>query len=70
MRNVCTLALDKKNIKLGGRNQSIQIDESLFAKNKHPVGKDLLRKQVWVFGMVEPDKIYFECVSNRTAKTL
>ena len=48
-------------MKLGGSNQSVQIDESLFAKVKHHVGKDLSRKQVWVFGMVDvkPNNIYF-----------
>jgi transposase-like protein len=72
LRNVCTISLDKINLKLGGRNQTIQIDESLFAKVKHFVGKDLVRKQVWVFGMVDvkPDQIYFECVKDRTAQTL
>jgi hypothetical protein len=40
LRNVCFIALDKQNIKLGGPNQTVQIDESLFAKVKHHVGKD------------------------------
>jgi hypothetical protein len=72
LRNVCTISLDKINLKLGGRNQTIQIDESIFAKVKHFVGKDLVRKQVWVFRMVDvkPDQIYFECVKDRTAQTL
>ncbi len=41
-------------------------------KLKHFVGKDLVHKQVWVFGMmdVKPDQIYFECVKDRTANTL
>ena len=28
LRDVCTTALDKKNIKLGGRGHVVQIDES------------------------------------------
>ena len=71
-RMVCSIALNKKEIRLGGENLTVQIDESLFAKVKHFVGKDLARKQVWVFGMVDvkPDVIYFECVPDRTALTL
>jgi methyl-accepting chemotaxis protein len=44
----------------------------LFAKVKHLIGKDLARKQVWVFGMVDvkPVVIFFECVPDRTALTL
>ena len=53
LRNICTIALDKNKIKLGGINHIIQIDESLFAKVKYNRGKDLLRNQVWVFGMVD-----------------
>ena len=72
IRMVCSIALNKKEIRLGGENLTVQIDESLFAKVKHFVGKDLARKQVWVFGMVDvkPDVIYFECVPDRTALTL
>jgi len=72
LRNVCTLALDKKNLKLGGEGQIVEIDESLFARVKHKVGKDLFRKQVWVFGLVERSsgRVYFQVVPDRTAKTL
>ena len=44
LRNVCTIALDKKNLKLGGEGQIVEIDESLFARVKHKVGKDLKMK--------------------------
>jgi hypothetical protein len=72
IRMVCSVALNKKEIRLGGENLTVQIDESLFAKVKHHVGKDLARKQVWVFGMVDVkfDLIYFQCVPDRTASTL
>jgi hypothetical protein len=53
IRMVCSKALNKKEIRLGGENLTVQIDESLFAKVKHLIGKDLARKQVWVFGMVD-----------------
>jgi hypothetical protein len=46
LRNICTIALNKNKIKLGGINHIIQIDESLFAKVKYNRGNDLLRKQV------------------------
>ena len=72
LRNVCTLALDKANIKLGGNGSPVEIDESLFAKVKHGTGKDLWRRPVWVFGMVEREssEVYFQAVPNRTAETL
>jgi transposase-like protein len=72
LRNVCYIAIDKQNIKLGEPNQTVQIDESLFAKVNRHVGKDLRRKQVWVFGIVDVklNRIFFECVPDRTAKTL
>ena len=37
LRNVCSLALDKKNLKLGGEGKIVEIDESLFARVKHKV---------------------------------
>jgi hypothetical protein len=72
IRMVCSVALNKKVIRLGGANLTVQIDESLYAKVKHHVGKDLARKQVWVFGMfdVKFDLIYCQCVPDRTAPTL
>jgi hypothetical protein len=64
--------LDKNKIKLGGTNHMIQIDESLFAKIKYKRGKDLLRKQVSVFGKFDArtDIIYFQTVEHMTAKSL
>ena len=72
LRNVCTLAIEKPNIKLGGPGHIVEIDESLFAKVKYNRGKDLWRKQVWVFGLVDriSGEIYFEIVPDRTAETL
>jgi transposase-like protein len=39
---------------------------------KHKVGKDLFRKQVWVFGLVERSsgRVYFQTVPDRKAETL
>ena len=72
LRNVCTVALDKKNIKLGGKNLIIEIDESLYARVKHTVGKDLMRQQVWCYGMVDrkSDNCFLQLVPNRKADTL
>jgi hypothetical protein len=72
VRNVASLALDKANIKLGGRGLVVEIDESLFVRVKYNKGKDLRRKQVWVFGMVcrTTNKCFFTIVPNRRAETL
>ncbi len=44
----------------------------MFAKVKHFRGKDLKRKQLWVFGMKEREsgKTYMEIVKTRNAATL
>jgi hypothetical protein len=34
-RNVCSMDLDKKNLKIGGRSYIVQIDETLAAKVKY-----------------------------------
>ena len=72
LRNVCSVALDKKNIKLGGKSKVVEIDESLYARVKHNVGKDLSRKQVWCFGLVDrvSGSCYLHIVPNRTAQVL
>ncbi|CAF0979658.1 unnamed protein product [Brachionus calyciflorus] len=76
LRQLCTLSIDKKNLKLGGPGQIIEKDESLYAKVKHFKGKDLRRPQIWCFGLVERKnlqshgKVYFEIVPNREAITL
>lgn len=53
IRELCIEDLNKSELKLGGLGRIVEIDESLFAKVKHYKGKDLQRKQVWVFGMKE-----------------
>ncbi|CAF0955135.1 unnamed protein product [Brachionus calyciflorus] len=79
LRQISTLSLDKKNLKLGGRGRIVEIDESMYAKVKHWVGKDLSRERIWVFGLVEScskdcdvddSKCYLEIVKNREADTL
>ncbi len=47
LRVLCIQAFDKENIRLGGRNKVVEIDESLFVRVKHGKGK--------VFIMVERD---------------
>ncbi|RNA00667.1 hypothetical protein BpHYR1_035558 [Brachionus plicatilis] len=46
--NLCSIDIDKANLKLGGRNKIVEIDESLYAKVKHNKGKDLKRPQVFI----------------------
>ncbi|RNA00670.1 ISXO2-like domain-containing [Brachionus plicatilis] len=76
MRFALSIDIDKANLKLGGRNKIVEIDESLYAKVKHNKGKDLKRPQVWTFGLVQrPDsltakKYDLQVVPNREAQTL
>jgi hypothetical protein len=50
LRRIVNKSLDIDNVKLGGFAKVVEVDESMFAKVKHNRGKDLSRKQLWVFG--------------------
>lgn len=71
-RYLCSIDLNKDQITLGGMGKIIEIDESMFAKIKHNRGKDLKRKQIWVFGLKDRDSgmTYMEVVKARYAATL
>ncbi len=56
LRYLCSLDINIEEIKLGGDGKIVEIDESMFAKVKHFKGKDLQRRQLWVFGMKEREK--------------
>jgi ribosomal protein L37AE/L43A len=58
LRNLVIKSLNKKQIKLGGKNRIVEIDESLFIKAKYGRGKATKRKKVWVFGMTERSSNY------------
>ncbi|CAF0747971.1 unnamed protein product [Brachionus calyciflorus] len=72
LRLCCCVFIDKTNIKLGGKSCIIEIDESLFGKVKYNKGKDLRKKKVWVFGLIErlSGRCYLQVVPNRKAETL
>lgn len=57
---------------LGGEDEIVEIDESMFAKVKHYRGKDLRRKQLWVFGLKQRSnkQCLFFSVRARNAATL
>ena len=71
LRLVANRAAGINNTVLGGHNRVIEIDKSLFVKVKHLKGKDLVPKQVWIFGMYErPLDVLFVEVPSRDARTL
>ena len=73
-REVCSTKLVNTPIILGGRNVTVQIDESLFRhKPKYHRGRSPSSEQ-WVFGLVDtsssPSLGYMELVPRRDAQTL
>ncbi|RNA25962.1 ISXO2-like domain-containing, partial [Brachionus plicatilis] len=72
LRQICTLAVDKQNLKLGGSGKVVDIDESLYLV-KSSTGR---RRPVWVFGLVERadgesnGRTYMQIVKDREAQTL
>ena len=79
IRLIILRQLNKNEIKIGGLNKIVEIDESLFVRVKHNRGSDMHRQQVWIFGMYErpdpdqprdPRKVLFFKVATRDATTL
>jgi hypothetical protein len=57
-RELCSDDLDLNNFQIGGPGVIVEINESLMAKVKHYRGKDLKRKQIWVFGLKERGELF------------
>ncbi|CAF1136327.1 unnamed protein product, partial [Brachionus calyciflorus] len=72
LRLLCLNNLKRESFILGGEGEVVEIDESLFVRVKHNVGKDLSRKQIWVFGMYQRSnkKCLFYVVPKRDAVNL
>ena len=65
---------EKRTMRLGGRGETVQADESCVFSRKYEVGRVLqLTQQGWVFGVVEdrPDgRLYIQMVRHKDAQTL
>ncbi|CAF1031394.1 unnamed protein product [Brachionus calyciflorus] len=64
-----------KNLILNWRSRTCRVDKSFYCKVKHWKGKDLKRRPVWVFGLVERadgesnGRTYMQIVKDRGACT-
>lgn len=71
-REICQMKIKDSNIKLGGENVEVEIDESHLFTNKYHRGAVLTSQSIWVFGIIEriSKKIFIQVVSKRDAETL
>ncbi|XP_029657075.1 uncharacterized protein LOC115231130, partial [Octopus sinensis] len=68
-RDICAEYYVAQNIKLGGPNRIVEIDESAFVRRKYNVGHRV--KTQWVFGALERvTRCLLVAVEDRTADTL
>uniref|UniRef100_A0A0L8I1U8 ISXO2-like transposase domain-containing protein n=1 Tax=Octopus bimaculoides TaxID=37653 RepID=A0A0L8I1U8_OCTBM len=66
---ICAEYYVAQNIKLGGPNRIVEIDESAFVRRKYNVGHQV--KTQWVFGALERDtRCFLVAVEDRSADTL
>lgn len=70
LREICAYSLLQNPIIIGGVNDIVEIDESLFIKRKHNVGR--LPVQQWVFGGVSrnTNECFLYAVPDRSANIL
>src|ERR1700733_2222190 len=71
-REICSWKLLNNQIQLGGPGLEVQIDESVFVKAKQNRGRNVRRRNTWVFGAydVARKEGYMRFVRKRDAATL
>ena len=71
-RDICSWKLTHLQITLGGVGIIVQVDESVMVKAKYHRGRNLNRRQQWVFGAYDTtSKLGYVCfVAQRNAATL
>ena len=70
LREVCAETLISKPISIGGKDMSVEIDESLFVRRKYNIGHSV--SQQWVFGGIcrETKDAFLYSVENRSEEVL
>jgi len=71
-RDICSWKLLRSPLILGGVGKTVQIDESVLVRAKYHRGRQLHKKQRWIFGIYDPEKRegYIQLVDKRDAATL
>ncbi len=71
-RDACTFWCENHMEKIGGPGKTVEVDESLFVKRKHNVGRIAGNMDQWVFGGIcrEDKKRFLVHVPNRKSQTL
>jgi hypothetical protein len=71
-RQICSSKIENDEIKVGGEDVEVEIDESHLFTRKYHRGAILTSQSIWVFGIIErlSKKIFIQVVEKRDAATL
>lgn len=62
--------LDEENIKIGGKNVIVQIDETAISKRKYDVGRILRNQQYWMVGGIDENENFFLKITQKRTRDI